>query len=68
MLSEDSQMPDPTAERRIVCVICSTVIELTFVVPGHKEAYEIQVIDELLVDYGWLPTRNGCYCPRHAKR
>jgi hypothetical protein len=61
-------VPDPTSERRIECVTCATVIELSFVVPEHKQAYEIQVIDELLVDYGWLPTTTGSYCPRHARR
>lgn len=51
---------------RVRCEGCGAAIELSVVVPEDNEAIEKQDLDELLVDYGWLPTSHGGYCPQHA--
>ena len=51
---------------RVRCEGCGAAIELSVVVPEDNEAIEKEDLDELLVDYGWLPTSHGGYCPQHA--
>ena len=61
-------MDERTRDYRVHCASCSAIIDLSFLVPGHKAAIEKETLDELLVDYGWLPTSTGSYCPQHAAR
>jgi hypothetical protein len=59
-------MRDRISERHIVCEACAASIDLTVLANGRIR-FEIHAIDELLVDYGWLPTSHGAYCPDHAR-
>lgn len=61
-----------TSEHRIQCQSCMAVIDVGIHLPGHNatehdNTIEKESINELLVDYGWLPTSKGSYCPRHAR-
>ena len=61
-----------TSEHRIQCQSCMTVIDVGIHLPGHNatehdNTIEKESVNELLVDYGWLPTSEGSYCPRHAR-
>ncbi|NTY59688.1 hypothetical protein [Mycolicibacterium sphagni] len=60
-------MRDRAIERHIVCEACTASIDLT-VLAADRAAFEIHATEELLVDYGWLPTSRGAYCPEHAAR
>jgi hypothetical protein len=60
-------MRDRINERHIVCEVCTASIDLA-VLAYDKVAFEIHATEELLVDYGWLPTSRGAYCPDHAPR
>ncbi|MGY4709830.1 hypothetical protein ACXDF8_09800 [Mycolicibacterium sp. CBM1] len=40
-------------------------IDLT-VLADRRHRFEVHAAEELLVDYGWLPTTRGSYCPAHA--
>jgi hypothetical protein len=59
-------------EDRVQCQICNAQIGLSVRLPGdyhatdHHNAIERNSLNELLVDYGWLPTSKGYYCPHHA--
>lgn len=44
---------------RIQCRSCGAEIGMGPVIAGNS-------LNELLVDYGWLPTSKGYYCPHHA--
>jgi hypothetical protein len=65
-------MGDWTNEHPIQCQSCNAEIGLSILVPedynvtDHENAIERNSLDELLVDYGWLPTSKGYYCPHHA--
>ena len=59
-------MRDRISERHITCEVCTASIDLT-VLAGERARFEIHAIEELLVDYGWLPTPRGSYCPHHAR-
>jgi len=50
----------------VECESCTAAIDVSAVVPEHLDAIGKQSFNELLVDYGWLPTSKGCYCPAHA--
>jgi hypothetical protein len=61
-----------TSEHRIQCQSCIAVIDVGIHLPGHNatehdNTIEKELLNELLVDYGWLPTSKGCYCPRHTR-
>ena len=65
-------MDNWTSERRIQCQSCIAVIDVGIHLPGHNaterdKTIEKESLNELLVDYGWLPTSKGSYCPRHAR-
>ncbi|MCX2933155.1 hypothetical protein ORI20_23060 [Mycobacterium sp. CVI_P3] len=60
-------MRDRISERHIVCEVCTASIDLTVRADGRVR-FEIHATEELLVDYGWLPTTRGAYCPDHARR
>jgi hypothetical protein len=60
-------MRDRISERHIVCEACTASIDLT-VLAHDRVAFEVHATDELLVDYGWLPTPHGAYCPDHSRR
>ena len=60
-------MPDRLRERHIVCLSCTATIDVSVLVGDRRETFTVQAVDELLVDYGWLPTTRGSYCPRHAR-
>ena len=61
-------------EYRIQCKSCSAEISVSVLVPERygpprrQKAIERHSLNELLVDYGWLPTSKGYYCRRHAAR
>ncbi len=55
-----------TREFRIQCQSCTSVITLAVSVYKNDDAAAKQPLNELLVDYGWLPTSQGSYCPQHA--
>jgi hypothetical protein len=65
-------MDNWTSEHRIQCQSCIAIIDVGIRLPG-RNATELDNtiakawLNELLVDYGWLPTSKGCYCPRHAR-
>jgi hypothetical protein len=41
-------------------------MDLSTVVSKPDGAIARQTLNELLVDYGWLPTAEGTYCRQHA--
>jgi hypothetical protein len=53
-------------EFHIKCERCSAVMDLSTVVSKPDGAIARQTLNELLVDYGWLPTAEGTYCRQHA--
>jgi hypothetical protein len=61
-----------TNEHRIQCQSCNAEIDVSVLLPEHynatehDNAIENESLNELLVDYGWLPTSQGCYCRHHA--
>ena len=64
-------MDNLTREGRVQCQSCTAVIDVGIHLPDlnateHDTAIEQELADELLVDYGWLPTSKGSYCPQHA--
>jgi hypothetical protein len=65
-------MDNWTSENRIQCQSCTAVIDVGIRLPGHNateydNSIEKESLNELLVDYGWLPTSRGSYCPGHAR-
>jgi hypothetical protein len=51
------------------CVSCRTSIELSVVNPFGDATHAANVhtaVNELLVDFGWVPGDTGPYCPVHA--
>lgn len=60
-------MSDPVTEHHIECVRCTASIDLSVLRLEIRETYVTHSVDELLVDYGWLPTTQGSYCPDHAR-
>jgi hypothetical protein len=65
-------MDNLTIEGRVQCQSCIAVIDVGIHLPDHNatehdNAIKKESLDELLVDYGWLPTSKGSYCPRHAR-
>lgn len=51
----------------IECAHCSTFIDVTVIVlKPDRETASKRPLNELLVDYGWLPTTRGYYCRQHA--
>lgn len=60
-------MRDPVSGRHIVCEACTASIDLTVLANG-RVSFEIHATEELLVDYGWLPTSRGAYCPDHSRQ
>jgi hypothetical protein len=65
-------MDNRTTKRHIQCRSCTAGIDVSVPRPErnnatiHDKAIEKESLNERLVDYGWLPTSKGCYCPRHA--
>jgi len=57
-----------TADYTVRCETCLVVIRLGVVATDRSpdDVRVIQALNELLVDYGWLPTRSGRYCRHHA--
>lgn len=55
-----------TRDFRIQCESCTAVIDLSVLVLKLDDAAARQPLNELLVDYGWLPTSRGSYCRQHA--
>ncbi len=57
-----------TADYTVRCETCLVVIRLGVVAADRTpdDVRLIQALNELLVDYGWLPTRSGRYCRTHA--
>jgi len=53
-------------EYRIVCASCTETIEVSVFVLESNVAVVKQSLNELLVDFGWLPTPLGGYCRHHA--
>jgi hypothetical protein len=65
-------MDNLTSQDRVQCQSCMAVIDVGIHLPGHNATEHDKTIgkeslNELLVDYGWLPTSKGSYCPRHAR-
>jgi hypothetical protein len=65
-------MGNLTRGHHIECRTCTAVIGVSALLPEEQRAtkhditIERESLDELLVDYGWLPTSKGAYCPQHA--
>lgn len=61
-------MGDHITDYVVRCESCLVVIHLGVVSTDHgaDDIRLIQALNELLVDYGWLPTRSGRYCRTHA--
>lgn len=53
-------------EFHVECDHCSTTIDVAVLVYKPTPAAAKQALNELLVDYGWLPTVGGGYCNVHA--
>jgi hypothetical protein len=53
-------------EFRVVCDHCATAIDMAVLVYKPTLAAAKQALNELLVDYGWLPTAGGGYCHAHS--
>jgi hypothetical protein len=59
-------------EYRVQCQSCRAEIGVRGIPPSHdnaapgEKAIQKDSLNEILVDYGWLPTSNGYYCRRHA--
>lgn len=51
---------------RVVCLKCSEAIEVSVFVFHSSAAIVKQSVNELLVDFGWLPTSSGGYCRQHS--
>ncbi|MBS1694044.1 MAG: hypothetical protein JST91_17680 [Actinobacteria bacterium] len=61
-------MSDHTIAYRVRCERCLVVISIG-IISAARPADDVRVteaLNELLVDYGWLPTRSGRYCRNHA--
>lgn len=52
------------------CETCLVVISLSVIsttpTEDDNDVRLVQALNELLVDYGWQPTRSGRYCRNHA--
>jgi hypothetical protein len=68
--AKDGSMSGYTTTYDVRCEHCLVIIRLGVVSPNpdrdHDDARLIEALNELLVDYGWLPTRSGRYCRNHA--
>jgi hypothetical protein len=59
-------------ECRVQCQSCRAEINVLGIPPSRdnatprEKAIQKDSLNELLVDYGWLPTSRGYYCRRHA--
>lgn len=51
---------------RVECHSCAAALTLSVVLAERREVLVAQAVNELLVDYGWLPTSWGKYCRSHA--
>jgi hypothetical protein len=57
---------------RVECQTCRVEIGVRGLPPSRdsatrrEKAIQKDSLNELLVDYGWLPTSKGYYCRRHA--
>lgn len=66
------RMDHRTNAHHIECQICSVAIDVNTVSPDRCNqthsavATEKNALNEVLVDYGWLPTSKGYYCRQHA--
>ncbi len=55
-------------ECRVECANCGDSIDVSVFVTESRTAVVKQSLNELLVDFGWLPTALGGYCRQHATR
>ena len=53
---------------RVACVSCNATIEESVFVIEPRAAVAKQSLNELLIDFGWLPTPLGGYCRQHSAR
>ena len=60
-------MPAWIREFELRCPRCGTVIEVSVLVTRQNESVARHSLNELLADYGWLPTDGGAYCRQHAE-
>lgn len=60
-------MSDNVSDRQIVCLSCTQTIVISVRANEEREIFTVHAVEELLVDYGWLPTPRGSYCPEHAR-
>jgi hypothetical protein len=65
-------MNNSNNEHRVQCQTCRAEIEVRGLPPSRdsatrrEKAIQKDSLNELMVDYGWLPTSKGYYCRRHA--
>jgi hypothetical protein len=65
-------MNNSNNEYRVQCQTCRAEIGVRGLSPSRdsatrrEKAIQKDSLNELLVDYGWLPTSTGYYCRRHA--
>lgn len=57
---------ESTWDCRVVCVRCNETIEVSVFAVESRSAVVKQSLNELLVDFGWLPAPLGGYCRQHA--
>ena len=50
----------------VQCDRCTNAIDVSVLVCMPAPVLAKHALNELLVDFGWLPTVDGGYCRRHA--
>ena len=59
---------EPIWDCRVACVRCNATIDVSVFAIEPRAAVVKQSLNELLIDFGWLPTSLGGYCRQHADR
>jgi hypothetical protein len=53
-------------EFHVECDQCATSIDVSVLVHKPAQSAAKQALNELLVDYGWVPTAGGGFCRAHT--
>jgi len=53
-------------EFHVECDHCASSIDVSVLVYKPAQSAAKQALNELLVDYGWVPTAGGGFCRAHA--
>ncbi|WP_059019417.1 hypothetical protein [Mycobacterium sp. M26] len=57
---------EPIWDFHVECDRCSAAIDVSVLVCRPNPAIAKHTLNELLVDFGWLPTVQGGFCRSHA--